>query len=395
MIPWVGLAEATERIDLQALLDAAEPGAVVEVPEGVYSGGVRIPDGVALVGAGAGRTILDGEGGEIVVSFGKEAILYGVTVRNGRHGLHNQGNYIGVFECDIEDTSISGLFMQSGSGVILNNIFRGNGSGVGLLISGANPYVANNVFENYAVAVRATHQFIPTLIGNWFRNNRVAIEVSGGTKVILANNVFDGNGVEIRGASLSASDEIRAMDPERDVLSRGHGLAGYRAAMDELFDTIVDAHPAVIYELTEMAGAFDVILLFPWASFTMGASAAQTVILDYHAYDWFADRDLHAERMEMGTLPGVKVDNPEVTELGLDRYVLENRFFHDGSYYVDESGMAHFHRMTTLSRIEIMLPAGYQLVDSNYPAEVEMVGNRQKVAIRDMGVTQLRLAMSK
>lgn len=73
---------------IQAAVNAAQSGDVIHIGPGVFTGGVRVPKSVQLVGAGAGRTVI--RGGGPVLTLGKfEATseptirISGVTVTGG------------------------------------------------------------------------------------------------------------------------------------------------------------------------------------------------------------------------------------------------------------------------------------------------------------------------
>ena len=119
------LAGTSPANELQDRLNQSVAGDVVEVSPGVYEGALTIPDGVILWGAGAGQTILDGAGADVVVSMGKDSVLGGVTIQNGKTGVNNQGNYIGVFESELTGLTRAGIWLQNGSAVIANNRFMG------------------------------------------------------------------------------------------------------------------------------------------------------------------------------------------------------------------------------------------------------------------------------
>lgn len=74
---------------LQEALDGAAPGAEIRLPAGTYPGGMTIVQDVTIVGAGAGRTVL--EGGGPVLTIGVDGAtdppvvsLRGVTITGGR-----------------------------------------------------------------------------------------------------------------------------------------------------------------------------------------------------------------------------------------------------------------------------------------------------------------------
>ena len=385
------LAGTSPANELQDRLNQSVAGDVVEVSPGVFEGALTIPDGVILWGAGAGQTILDGAGADVVVSMGKDSVLGGVTIQNGKTGVNNQGNYIGVFESELTGLTRAGIWLQNGSAVIANNRFMGRDKvGTGIFCLSANPMIANNWFEDLAFGVRVYHEFIPSLIGNVFLNNRIGIDVGGNAKLVLQDNLWSGNEVAVRGWDLDPSTELNA-DVSDWVLVRGVSPDRYIGMMDASYETIASQHPAVIYDLPAALGEFDVILLFPWATFSIGASAVDTVVADHFAYDWVEPRELNSELSQPEhDRPWVRVNNPDITEKGLDRYVLENRFVHPGSYYRDEQGLLVFERMTTLSRIDVLPPPGYRVLDCNLPYAPIEEGGRTGLRIRDIGATTVK-----
>ncbi len=388
-------ASALTLEEFQQTLDLAYPGDVVTLPAGTYQGELTIPDGVMVVGDGVEDTIIDGNGAEIVVHGGKETALIGVTVRNGKTGIHTHGKYMGVFECFIENVDRTGIWVDNGTAIIQNNIIRGKDQRTtGIFCLAANPYIAGNMIYDHAVGVRIVHNYIPTLHRNVFRNNRIGIEVSHGAKVVTRGNVFDGNGEPIKGAGLHESDAVRPYDPVADLIARSISPAAYRAQMDMMFDELVAMHPLVVYDLQPVPGQFDVICLFPWATFAVSASAIETSILQYDAYDWVTDESLHAVfQLGPDERPGVVANNPEKTEKNLDRYVLENRYVHEPSYRYNEAGNLVFRRETNLSRIEVVLPKGYKALHANYPYDSRDAGGRQVLMINDVGFTTVEVEM--
>ena len=81
---------------LQAVIDAALPGETINVPPGTYTENITIGDGKVLFGAGAGSTIIDGNGGRTVElvagAVSGDAKLENLTVRNGQADESVGGN---------------------------------------------------------------------------------------------------------------------------------------------------------------------------------------------------------------------------------------------------------------------------------------------------------------
>jgi hypothetical protein len=378
---------------IQDALNKAAPGDTVEIPAGVYAETVVVPDHVTLMGSGAGETVLDGGGSEFVVQAGAHAAIMGFTIRNGGTLVYNAGRYIGVFECDLEGYSAYGIRVEGGSAAIANNRITSGPGATGIGCLGSNPYIGLNVVQGNLIGVLAQMQYIPVLDRNVFAGNEVAIEVRDGARVLLTGNRFGDNRVNLRGQEADAdaqSSELSAADLEP---IRGNPVEAYRDLMREVFVKVSSMHPKVIYDLPPTPGLFHLGCYFPWATFHVSASARDTRIESYDAYDRQTDGDLRAAYQVLQGYPTVNVANPDIKIKELDRYVLEKIFVHPGSYYAQPDGKLVFDRITNLTRKEIILPAGYAAVEMNPGATVEQRGDRQAVLLTDMGITRLRIVI--
>ena len=77
--------------DLQAAIDAAQPGATIRIAPGTYAGGVHISTSLTLLGSGAGRTVIRGGGPTLTIetpsSTPPTVVISGLTVTGGvAHG---------------------------------------------------------------------------------------------------------------------------------------------------------------------------------------------------------------------------------------------------------------------------------------------------------------------
>jgi len=66
--------------EIQPLLDAADPGAVVQLPEGISSGPITVPDGVTLRGVGWDRTLIRADHSPLVVTLGVGARIENIDI---------------------------------------------------------------------------------------------------------------------------------------------------------------------------------------------------------------------------------------------------------------------------------------------------------------------------
>ena len=254
--------------------------------------------------------------------------------------------------------------------------------------------IINNVIEGNKVGFQWHPHLIPSLLGNLFRGNTIALHGPSVTSIVLQDNLFDGNESLANFGELPEGNEVRAVAPNEFVLARGQATSVYRDLMDTTYEAAVKDHPIIVYDLHQELGVFDAITLFPWANFVVSASAIDTKIESYEAYDWVADQPLHAELfMQNDERPSVRVHNPELLEKMRERYVLENRYIHPASYVQEESGRRVFRRMTNVSQIEVVIPTGYKFVSSTPEGILHEGGDRPYISIHDIGETDVEVIM--
>ena len=394
-IVFASLALAVQAGPIQDAIQTAAASGRVELPAGEYRGAIHLPDGFTLVGAGAGQTILDGEGAATVVSMGNNAALVGCSVRNGQVGIQSVKGFIGVFDCEVSGIVREGVSLISGSACLVDNVLDCGPAATGLVCAEANPYVNRNLIRNNQIGVLVSGPLAPVLQANVFQSNATAVAVQAGASAALLGNVFDANGTALVGQDLASGNEIRAAVPADLPLAARPDWEGCRQMMQAVAEQSISAHPLVQYNLPPEPGRFYLAILHPSASFTILASATDTVIESYDAYDGLTDEDLNAHFVQEGSYSGVAVVNPGIQESELDRYVLEKTFIHPASYHAEPDGTLVFDRLTNLPRIEVLLPPGYEVVSANPGASVDASGPRQRVAMQNFGATQIHLVLKK
>ena len=382
---------------LQDLINAAQPGSVVTVPAGTYAEQVSLKDGMMLISEkGPDATVIDAPGVPFAVTFGKESAIVGFTVRGGQTALYNAGNFIGVFECIITNFGQMGISLEHGSAAVMNNLITGGKVTTGINCNESNPYIGYNVIENNHTGFNVARFLIPTLDHNVFHNNEIAITSGDGTEIVMNGNVFDGNGQNVVGVKLGTNDQIRAATADELKLRRGMTADAYRALMKKVFEEAAAAAPRIMYDLTDELGNFNLIVTYPYATFSVSASAKDTIIRSYDAYDRSNDAALNAQYLVAnGGYPTVAVINPQITDKALDRFVLEKRFEHPASYSATPDGKRIFDRVTNLSRIEVLLPAGWTMQTANPGAAAEQRNGREVVKLTSMGMTQLHIVLAR
>ena len=381
---------------IQAAIDAAEPGDVVSIPSGTYTGSIVITDGVMLCGEGAETTIIDGDGAETVVSCGKDSAIMGFTIQNGTTGVFNAGNFIGVSDCIIKDMSTTCIRLAQGSALITRNLLEGSGDkSFGVFSRQSNPIVANNVIVNHQWAgVLGTHNHVLTLSDNVISGNKIGLCCRDNGAAILAGNIFDRNDQHVKGIEWSDTDTTNTVDLTGAIPYRQPPPPEeIRAEMESAYQVVAAEHPSLIYTLSNELGSFNLTTLHPWATFTVVASANDTAIDAYAAHDLVALTEIDAS-CHTSPIPRLIVKNEALIEKELERYALTAAYVHPGSYTTNATGQLVFNRLTTFSNISIVVPAGYDVVSLNYPHVVSAAEGLTIVSIVDIGATAIKLVMA-
>jgi len=178
---------------LQALIDAAEPGATVPVCEGTYAGGVVIENNLTLRGAGTDRSTLEG-GAPVIWITGGEVTLEGLRIRGGSGTNPDPEEYEdvyggGVLAYDAERLTLSGCLVEDNS--------ADRGGGVAALSLGALHIEDSTITGNTA-----------SLYGGGVSIERTEATLSGA--VISDNNASEAGGLRLFSSDVSmVGAEIR------------------------------------------------------------------------------------------------------------------------------------------------------------------------------------------
>ena len=384
---------------IAAAIEAAEPGEVVYVPAGTYAEQVVLKEGMMLVGESADTTIIDGDGLKRTVIPARNSAIVGFTIQNGSGvGIFNEGHFIGVFDCKLINNVGNAIRMNHGSGVILNNVIAGAVGQSGLSCLGANPLVVNNTFVNNVTGLLALHNQSVTVTNNLFACNKTAIKVDNNASTVLEGNVFYGNRYNISGQELSETDNVSSAPPPDTApasieVPRGD-IDAYRGMMETVLSIVIAERSVVVYDLPhDELGRFGLSVFSPRATFAIAASATNTVIEEYGASDLETGDLLSAKYVEQNGRPVVKVENSDIVEQSVDRYVLDELCYHPQSYFENDVGQLVFKRLTNVSRIHILVPQGHVPVSINHPASIESEDGRSVVKIANIGDTDIELLM--
>ena len=95
---------------IQAAVDAANPGDTINIAEGTYKEEVHIYKSLTIRGAGAGKTIVDGnqDGTVFIIDPGIDVTLSGMAIQNGLASLSGGGGIFNRGRLTISDVTITG-----------------------------------------------------------------------------------------------------------------------------------------------------------------------------------------------------------------------------------------------------------------------------------------------
>ena len=215
-----------------------------------------------------------------------------------------------------------------------------------------------------------------------------------GSEAIMDGNIFDRNEKHIRSVRFGDTDTIAVVDLTNAVPYRqSPPIDEILAEMADVYEIVVTEHPSVIYTLSDELGAFNMTTLWPWATFTVTASAPDTVIDAYAAHDLVELAEIDAS-YEAEPGPRLVVKNVTLREKQMDRYALTATYVHPDSYAAGADGQIVFSRLASFTNIRINVPVGYDVVSVNQPYSVSVEEGRTTVKIVDMGHTDIKLVMA-
>lgn len=399
VIPVVGFS-----LDIQALIDEAEPGDIISIPAGTYRVNLTLKEGVILEGAGADQTILDGGGIGPVVVGEDESIIKGFSIINGIEGVKTAGRFMGVFENIITANKGSGIRSGGGDCVIVNNIISSNLGPAGIDAARSYVWAFNNTICNHQSGLLFWKS--PRSI---FTNNVVAFSRAGSSRdeesePEIFNNIFWGNnedfipfqpdddnfyldpliftesGICRISEGTPAAELGMPVDGIPEELTGGIGcrleadisLDEYRLIMDRVREGILTEKPMVTYELLESVGSFRVTTSFPKPDFMVTSSSVSTRIEEIEAYDSTNLDSLFDELIDDDP-PAVEVRSWEGVDYPTqaDRYVMDSTFVKPESYFFNQEGELKFLRQTNFARIQIIIPENYVLTYNESEIELD------------------------
>lgn len=221
-----GLHANAQQFDLAAALAAAQPGAVINVPAGVYAGPLRIDKPVTL--QATGEAIIDGGGqGDVILVVAPDVTMRGFTIRNSgvsldreHSGISVEAPRVTIEENRLEDV-LFGLYLKNApDSVLRNNLIRSKeleiarrGDGIkvwysanclieGNQVNGSRDVIVwfsndcsvqNNMVESSRYGIHLMKSDAQTLTNNILRHNSVGIYVMYGQAIQVRDNVLYNN----------------------------------------------------------------------------------------------------------------------------------------------------------------------------------------------------------
>ena len=171
---------------IQAAVNVADPGDIIEVSPGVYNESVIVETALTIIGQDKSTTIVDGSGGGYAFWLGTD----GVTIRG--FTMRDCSNY-GV------------IAYYSGGHTIDDNIFLNNAYGVYLSNSPSANYVVNNtLLNNDLIGIKVALSNENTISDNYISESTYGIEINDESQLnYVTNNTIMGtsHGIYVRYSS--------------------------------------------------------------------------------------------------------------------------------------------------------------------------------------------------
>ena len=227
--------------DLQAIVDGAEPGAVIELEAGTYRGGVVIDKPLTLRPAGDGEVVVDGGGvGTVITVDAPDVTIEGLVVRASGDTLDREeaGIYVNEPRAKILDNRLEdvlfGIFLHQAP----DSVVRGNtigakdlfiarrGDGLRLWES-HRTLVADNVVDGGRDAVFWFCDEL-TIRGNRISNGRYGLHFMYSDAVVVEGNALIDNSV---GSYLMYSKDLTL---RRNLISGNNGPSGYGVGLKDM-----------------------------------------------------------------------------------------------------------------------------------------------------------------
>jgi hypothetical protein len=209
--PVIVRVNASDPRALVTALRTARPGDVIEAPKGIFLGPLELRDGVSVVSAAPGESVirLDSAAPGVAAVVARNingARLSGFVVEGG---MLIEGSSVDVSDNDFTGATDCGVRIEGSAKPTLRANFIHANAGCGVLIEGgASPRLTGNRISKNGAGVRPP---------------RAGVEIHVPSLPILVNNVFEGNGPAMGGDV--PQETVAALLRANIVLTSGQGVS--------------------------------------------------------------------------------------------------------------------------------------------------------------------------
>ncbi len=233
-------------LTIEAALDVAQDGDVIEVHGGVYDAPLVIETSVSFIGID--NPVIDGGGeGSLVIISAPGVLFQGFTLRNTGSSLANEDTGIVVQAPDavvsdnlLEEVLFGIYFANADNSIARNNVVRGIDLDDAMRGDGIRVWYTNNAVldSNTVTTARDTLIWFAddiTIENNEFIDNRYGLHFMYSSNALVQGNTFEGNSV---GTYLMYSDSLTMRE---NIMAYNRGPSGYGLALKAMDDvTAID-----------------------------------------------------------------------------------------------------------------------------------------------------------
>lgn len=232
---------------VEAMIDAAEAGAVIQVPAGIYTGNLVIDKPITL--EGAGRAVFDAQGeGTVIEIRAEDVVVRGCTVRASASSVTGEPAGIRVLagSATIEDNVLEDVLFgidlrEAPDSIIRNNTIFGKnlepgrrGDGIRLWWSHECVIEDNVVYHVRDMVFWYSERL--SIARNRVVDSRYGLHFMYSHDTTLADNDLESNSV---GIYLMYSNHIRLV---ANTMSNNRGASGYGIGLKDCDDIVVESN---------------------------------------------------------------------------------------------------------------------------------------------------------
>lgn len=200
---------------IKAAIEAAQPGAIIQIAAGDYAESITIEKAISL--KGIGEVVISGayDLPAIAITRTRNVTLDGLTIRGGEYGiLVLRSQSVMIRNNTISESRLAGIKVRLASADIINNSIMNAlpPYGKGIHITNTTEWPESNVIHNTisgnALEGIATNMALVVIQGNTVTDNgRMGIAVMEMTHAVVAKNTVDNNienGIYVTDESIAA-----------------------------------------------------------------------------------------------------------------------------------------------------------------------------------------------